>query len=96
MSEQASVISLHIKISGRVQGVFFRMHTREQAIQRSLAGTVRNCQDGSVEVFVSGEISALKDFTEWCRKGPPAAKVDKIDIHQIPLKNFDGFVILRE
>ncbi len=96
MTEQGKNISLHIKVFGRVQGVFFRMHTREQAIQRSLAGTMRNCQDGSVEVFVSGDPTALKDFTEWCRKGPPAAKVDKLDIHEIPLKNFVGFVILRE
>jgi acylphosphatase len=96
MSEQAGMTSLYIKISGRVQGVFFRMHTRDQAIKLRLGGTVRNCQDGTVEVYVSGVTSSLNEFIDWCRKGPPAAKVDKIDIHQIPLKNFEDFVILRE
>ena len=85
-----------LRIHGLVQGVFFRKHTRDKAIELGLCGTVRNCEDGSVEVWVEGSEQALSDFVKWCHHGPPRAMVLKVDIHETTLKNFQDFVILRE
>ncbi len=85
-----------LRIDGLVQGVFFRKHTREKAIELGLCGTVLNCSDGSVEVIAEGAEQALSDFVQWCHHGPPRAKVLKVDIHETTLKNFHDFVILRE
>ena len=60
-----------------------------------IVGFVSNNKDGTVEVFAEGEEEILIQFIEWCKTGPKGAKVEKIDIHERPLKNFQGFVILR-
>lgn len=87
--------SLRLCIFGRVQGVFFRKYTKDIAIKAGLSGTVRNCPDGNVEIFVEGDETSLHDFVEWCHHGPSGAKVEKVDIHETRLKNFSGFEILR-
>ncbi len=70
--------AIHLKITGRVQGVFFRATTKEKADSLGLTGWVKNCADGSVEVFAQGEDEKLKEFVEWCGNGPSAAKVDDV------------------
>jgi acylphosphatase len=62
-------------VSGRVQGVFYRASTREQALQLGLAGHARNLPDGRVEVFAYGEAAALDALERWLWQGPAAAKV---------------------
>ena len=62
-------------VSGRVQGVFFRASTREQAMRLGLTGHVRNLEDGSVEVVACGEPSALAALERWLQHGPPSARV---------------------
>jgi acylphosphatase len=86
--------SLHLKVHGLVQGVFFRKHTREKAMSLSISGTVRNCEDSSVEIYAEGAERALNEFTEWCRVGPEGARVDRLDINETPLKNYSGFRII--
>jgi acylphosphatase len=65
----------HLVISGRVQGVCFRMCTLEEARRLGMAGWVRNRADGAVEVTAEGEETPLAEFVAWCRHGPPYAQV---------------------
>jgi acylphosphatase len=67
---------LHVRVRGRVQGVYYRASTQETAAALGLCGWVRNCPDGSVELIAEGPGEALEQLLEWCRRGPPAARVD--------------------
>ena len=67
-----------VRIRGRVQGVWYRSWTVEQAVQRGLRGWVRNRQDGSVEALFAGETGAIDEMIALCRKGPRLARVDSI------------------
>jgi acylphosphatase len=71
-------------ISGRVQGVFYRASTREQALQLGLAGYAKNLVDGRVEVVASGKASALDALERWLQRGPPAAKVEMVIREALP------------
>lgn len=75
-----SNVRARLLISGRVQGVAFRWHTRRTAQRCGVAGWVRNLPDGRVEAVAEGPPRPVNDFIEWCRKGPPAAQVDTLDI----------------
>jgi len=71
---------VHLWISGRVQGVFFRRTTQMVAKTLGVCGWVRNLDDGRVEVVAEGEEEKLKKLIEFCKRGPPLARVDGIDI----------------
>lgn len=84
---------LHLIIHGRVQGVFFRRFVCEQAQRLGLTGYVRNKNDGSVEAVAEGEEKILQELVALCRKGPTAARVDKIDVEEENYTgDFKGFV----
>lgn len=71
--------SYRFVVKGRVQGVFFRQSTREQALRLGLAGWVRNRLDGAVEGEVSGgDAAALDAFRTWLQRGPPRAQVSDL------------------
>ena len=70
----------HIFISGRVQGVFFRVETKYEADKRKIKGWVRNLPDGRVEAVFEGEKDSLDELIEFCRKGPPGARVENIKV----------------
>lgn len=72
---------LVIVVSGRVQGVWFRISTRKNAIRLGLRGWVRNLPDGRVEAVLEGEEHPLLQMLDWCRIGPPGARVDHADAH---------------
>ena len=79
-------------VSGRVQGVWFRAWTVKEARARGLNGWVRNRSDGSVEVLVSGEASAVQSMIKACCCGPTLARVDRIDeTPHVPLGPGSGF-----
>ncbi|MFQ5470316.1 MAG: acylphosphatase [Gammaproteobacteria bacterium] len=79
-------------INGRVQGVFYRVSTREQARLLGLTGWVRNLDDGSVEVLACGSNSQLMEFVEWLRVGPPYAKVTDVSSESFePDATLQGF-----
>ena len=65
-------------VSGRVQGVFFRGSTAQQAQRLALTGFARNLEDGRVEVVALGDVAALESLEQWLAKGPPIARVDNI------------------
>lgn len=69
---------LHLIVTGRVQGVFFRSATADQARALGLRGFARNCADGSVEIVAEGKRQSLEILLEWARHGPPHARVDEV------------------
>jgi len=73
-------VRAHIFISGMVQGVFFRSETRHEAKKRGVKGWVRNIPDGRVEAVFEGEQENVKELVEFCRRGPPGARVTGIDV----------------
>jgi acylphosphatase len=70
----------HVFIGGRVQGVFFRIETRNMAIKRHISGWVRNNPEGTVEATFEGEKEDVVKLIEFCRSGPPGARVMKIKV----------------
>jgi acylphosphatase len=83
----------HVRITGRVQGVFFRAWTREQAQALGLNGWVRNCPDGRVEAHVEGEDTAVEQMIERLRRGPPSASVEDLRTWDADVCDFDGFEV---
>ncbi len=74
----ADKVRVHVLIEGRVQGVFFRASTRDEARARGLAGWVRNLADGRVEAVFEGDKAVVENMLAWCRKGPAYAYVDYV------------------
>ena len=72
-------IRAQLIISGRVQGVYFRYSTQEEAARLGgLTGMVRNLKTGDVEVVVEGEENQVGKLIAWCHHGPPGAKVEDV------------------
>lgn len=67
-------------IEGRVQGVFFRHHTKQMAGRLGLKGWVRNRSDGTVEALFEGDRAKVDTMIHWCHQGPPSARVTKVDV----------------
>ncbi len=83
-----------VRISGRVQGVFFRDSTREKAEQLGLAGWVSNLPDGSVEAVFEGPHERVREAVGWCDEGPPHAGVEDVDAEYEPAQgNLAGFEV---
>ncbi len=72
----------HLIISGRVQGVSYRMSAWERARQLGLSGWVRNLNDGRVEMIIEGDTSLLKQMTDWAGQGPRFASVTNVDVSE--------------
>lgn len=75
---------MHVIVSGRVQGVFFRAFTQDTAQALKLTGWVRNLFDGRVEAVFEGEDTNVQSMLEWCKKGPPHAVVKHVDASEEP------------
>ena len=85
---------IHVFISGRVQGVFFRTTAKELADELGVTGWIRNLSDGRVEAVVEGEEDKLKEMIDFFKKGPPLARVDKVEIIEEEYKGeFNTFMI---
>ncbi|HQG32460.1 MAG TPA: acylphosphatase [Deltaproteobacteria bacterium] len=83
-----------LKIYGRVQGVWFRASTKEQAQRLGVSGWVRNSADGAVEAFIQGSQRAVDELLEWCRQGPPGAHVERVDVEEaVVADEMKGFAI---
>jgi acylphosphatase len=76
---------VRVRVTGRVQGVFFRAATAQKAAELGLAGFVRNLDDGTVEFEAQGSDVAVDALCEWARQGPPAACVDSLNIEDLAL-----------
>lgn len=85
---------VHLFISGRVQGVFFRAHTTDEARQRGLTGWVQNLCDGRVEAVFEGEDEDIQSIINWCRTGPPHAVVTDVSVERETFRGgFSDFTV---
>ncbi len=85
---------VHVYISGKVQGVFFREYTRRKAKNLGIKGWVRNLPDGRVEAIFEGEKEKIKEMIEWCHTGSPYSKVEKVEVTEEEYKGeFEDFEI---
>lgn len=84
---------ISIRVSGRVQGVYFRATTKDTAVGLGIKGFVRNATDGSVYIEAEGDPNQLAAFVSWCRTGPPRAQVVDAIVTEGDLKYFTDFSI---
>jgi acylphosphatase len=85
---------VHVRGSGRVQGVFFRAEARARAESLGLSGWIRNEPDGSVAAVFAGEPERVDSMVEWCRRGPAGARVDEVEVSDAADEPGDGFLVL--
>lgn len=84
-----------VRVSGKVQGVFFRASTKEKADQLGVWGYVRNEPNGDVYIEAEGEVHLLKEFLNWCARGPIRACVDHVEIMDGALCGYRSFEVRR-
>jgi acylphosphatase len=89
------MIRVHLKIHGRVQGVYFRAHAIQKAeALGGITGFVANDSDGTVVIVAEGPENKINDFTDWCHSGPSTAEVEKVEAERADYSGeFDGFNI---
>ena len=91
----AEYLRLHVFISGKVQGVYYRQNTATQAQELNISGWIRNLKDGKVEAVFEGEKNNVNKLLDWCYSGPKNAIVNNIEIVNEPFKNeYPNFQIL--
>jgi acylphosphatase len=83
-------VAKHLTISGRVQGVGYRMSMVDEARRLGVTGWVRNRRDGSVEAIVDGDAAAVAAIVAWARRGPPGARVSEVAVEETT-GTFAGF-----
>ena len=84
-----------LRITGKVQGVWYRASSRDKAIELGLTGFVRNEPDGSVYAEVEGPAAAVDRFVDWAQNGPPHAEVERVDIRQDTPAGYEAFEVRR-
>ncbi len=84
---------VNVLVSGRVQGVYFRMFTQKKARHLDIKGCVRNLADGRVEIIAEADKSRIEELIKWCHKGPVTARVDHVEVIELevdePLTSFE-------
>ncbi|KXA92991.1 acylphosphatase [candidate division MSBL1 archaeon SCGC-AAA259E19] len=84
----------HVLVSGRVQGVFFRATTKEEARKREVNGWVRNLPDGRVEAVFEGEEDDVEEMVDFCHEGSRAAEVEDVEVNWDEYQDeFSGFEV---
>ena len=74
---------VQVLVSGRVQGVYFRMFTQKKAKHLDIKGCVRNLADGRVEIIAEADHGSIDKLIKWCHKGPVTARVDHVEITEL-------------
>jgi acylphosphatase len=87
---------INIKITGKVQGVFFRASTKAVADQMGVKGLVKNEKDGSVYVAAEANDTILAMFVDWCKEGPEKAKVEAVEVTDGEMKNYQNFEVVKK
>lgn len=82
-------------VTGKVQGVFFRQGTFDQAQALGITGWVKNLPTGEVECLICGDLPNVEALCKWLKQGPPAAKVTEVAITPLPWQEYTTFMILR-
>ena len=83
------------RITGKVQGVFYRQTAMEKATELGLKGFARNEPDGSVYIEAEGALEALEKFRKWCERGPEKAKVKAVEATTSQPKGYSKFEVIR-
>ena len=86
-------VARHVRGTGRVQGVFFRAWTRDQAKTHDVKGWIRNCADGSVEAHLEGEEAAVRWLIDIIYDGPGGARVDRVEAQEAEVEGLTGFEV---
>ncbi len=89
----AEVIGRRVRVFGRVQGVFFRQWTVNEASRLGVKGWVHNARDGSVEAHLAGEEGAVAKLVEHMRRGPPQARVEDVTVDSVEPETVEGFSV---
>lgn len=87
--------ALEVIVHGRVQKVGYRNFIFEKAIELSLCGHVENKSNGTVFIYAFGTNLQLDEFLEWCQKGSPIAKVERLEVTSVAVKDLNDFRIIR-
>ena len=88
------IVNVHVLISGRVQGVWFRASTKQVAKKLGITGWVRNTSDGCVEAVFEGDERLVNKMIEWCHQGPTLSKVKNVEVkNQETTNEFQDFSI---
>ena len=89
-----SLKQIHIFVTGRVQGVFFRQSTKVMAIKNNVNGWVRNLDDGKVEIVAQGKEQDIENLTNWCKTGPANSRVDEFEFKEESIaEEFENFEV---
>ena len=88
-------IALHAVVSGKVQGVWYRQSTVEQAASLGVHGWVRNLPDGRVDAWLEGEEEAVRDVARWLERGPPRAEVSGVQVQEHSPQGYAEFEVRR-
>lgn len=84
--------TISVRVTGKVQGVFYRRSTTEKATELGVRGWVKNEEDGSVSIVATGTDTQLDALLDWCHHGPERARVTAVEAKDIPTETFTGFV----
>lgn len=87
---------INIKVTGKVQGVFFRASTKAVADQMGVRGKVKNEKDGSVLIEAEASEAILEMFVEWCHEGPEKSEVESVEVTEAALENYTDFVVVKK
>ena len=95
INDSSQYITVHLIISGKVQGVYFRKHTQDISLQNNVYGWVKNLLNGDVECVLEGLKSNVDKVMMWCHQGPPGSHVDNVKIqYEAFIGNFNDFEIV--
>ncbi|MFH2057871.1 MAG: acylphosphatase [Pseudomonadota bacterium] len=93
-NKEENKICVKVRITGKVQGVFYRAHTRKAAIEYGVSGYVKNCPDGSVEAVFQGNQDTIDQMIQWCQTGSPSSIVSDVLVEKrSDLTDFHNFEI---
>ena len=87
--------TIRLIIKGKVQGVFYRATAKDIADELGIKGSVKNLPDRNVEIRATATEEMLQKFIDWCKQGPPKAKVDEVTVDELRAEEFNGFSIIR-
>ena len=87
--------TIRLTIKGKVQGVFYRATAKDVANELGIRGWVKNLPDRNVEIRATAAEELLQKFIDWCKQGPPKAKVEEVIVEELNPEEFNGFRIIR-